>query len=73
LKKLPFWLPKKDNILWYLLFITLFFLSIDFWNWGSSKPLFLGLPFWLFYLLFLTLFLSGVFYMFSKFFWREDK
>jgi len=73
LKNPSFWLPKKNNFLWYLFFIFLFLLSIDFWNWGASKPLFLGLPFWVFYLLFLTLFLSGIFYLFAKFFWREDK
>jgi len=70
---LPFWLPKKKNFVWYLLFIGLFLLSLDFWNWGSSNPLFFGLPFWMWYLLFLTLFLSGAFYLFTWFFWREDE
>lgn len=73
MKELPFWLPKKDNFVWYLFFITIFLLSIDFWNWGESKPVFLGLPFWIWYLFFLTIFLSVLFFIFSKFFWREDE
>jgi hypothetical protein len=72
LKNLPFWFPKKDNFVWYLLFISIFLLSLDFWSWGASEPLFFGLPFWMWYLLFLTLFLSGLFYLFSMFFWREE-
>jgi hypothetical protein len=73
LKNLPFWFPKKDNALWYLFFILLFLLSLDFWNWGQSKPLILGLPFWVYYLIILTLLTSLVFYAFSKFYWRNDK
>ena len=73
LKNLPFWLPKKNNLVWYLLFIGLFLLSLDFWNWGVSTPLFLGLPVWMWYLSVLTLFLSGAFYLFTRFFWREDE
>ena len=73
LKNLPFWLPKKNNFVWFILFIGLFLLSIDFWNWGYDKPLFFGLPFWMWYLFFITLFLSVAFYLFSRFFWREDE
>jgi len=73
LKNLPFWLPKKSNVLWYLLFVGLFLLSLDFWNWGQSKPLILGLPFWVIYLLVLTLSVSLAFYAFSRFTWRNDK
>jgi len=73
LKNLPFWFPKKDNFVWYLLLIIFFLLSLDFWSWGVSEPLFLGLPVWMWYLLILTLSLSGIFYMFTRFFWKEDK
>ncbi|MFA5101705.1 MAG: hypothetical protein WC525_00985 [Candidatus Thermoplasmatota archaeon] len=73
MKDLPFWLPKKNTLIWYLLFIGLFLFSLDFWNWGSSTPLLLGLPFWMWYLFGLTLVLSGAYYAFSRFFWREDE
>ena len=73
LKNLPFWFPKKDNVFWYFLFILLFLFSLDFWGWGQSKPLILGLPLWVYYLLILTLLTSLAFYVFAKYFWREDK
>jgi hypothetical protein len=73
LENLPFWFPKKSNAAWYLLFIILFLLSLDFWGWEQSKPLILGLPIWVYYLLFLTLLTSLAFYIFTKRFWREDE
>lgn len=73
MKNLPFWLPKKSNVLWYLLFVGLFLLSLDFWNWGQSKPFILGLPSWVIYLLVLTLSVSLAFYAFSRFAWRDGK
>jgi hypothetical protein len=72
LKNLPFWFPRKSNAMWYLLFIVLFLFSLDFWGWGQSKPLILGLPLWVYYLLFLTLFTSLAFYIFAKYHWRDD-
>ena len=73
LKKLPFWFPKKDNAIVYILFIALFLLSLDFWGWGQYKPLILGMPLWVYYLLFLTLLTSVAFYLFSKTYWRDDE
>lgn len=73
MSNLPFWFPKKSNAVWYLLFILLFLLSLDFWNWGQSKPMILGLPVWMWYLLILTLLTSLAFYAFVRFVWREDK
>jgi len=73
LKKVPFWFPKKNNVIWYILFIALFAASLDFWGWGQSKPMFLGLPIWMYYLLILTLFTSLAFYVFTKNYWRDDK
>ena len=68
---LPFWFPKKTNVVWYLVFIGLFLLSLDFWWWGQAKPLILGLPFWVVYLFILTLITSLAFYLFSKYYWRD--
>jgi hypothetical protein len=73
LKNLPFWFPTKRNAIWYFLFIFLFILSLDFWNWGESEPFVYGLPLWVYYLLFLTIFTSLFFYLFTKYQWREDK
>lgn len=73
MKKLPFWFPTKRNVIWYFLFVFLFILSLDFWNWGSSDPMLFGLPFWVYYLLFLTLFTSLAFYGFSKYYWSKEK
>ncbi|KYK32013.1 MAG: hypothetical protein AYK22_00190 [Thermoplasmatales archaeon SG8-52-3] len=73
MKNLPFWFPKKKNAFWYLLFVLLFIFSIDFWGWNTSKPMIIGLPLWIYYLLFLTLLTSASFYIFSKFFWRIEK
>ena len=73
MKNLPFWFPRKKNVIWYFVFILLFILSLDFWDWGASKPLFFGLPFWIYYLLFLTLFTSLAFYGFTKYHWSEEK
>ena len=68
---LRFWLPKKTNVIWYLIFIGLFLLSLDFWWWGQTTPLIFGLPFWVVYLLILTLITSLAFYLFSKYYWRD--
>jgi hypothetical protein len=70
--KLPFWFPKKDNFVWYILFIFLFLLSLDFWGWNQEKPMVLGLPIWIYYLIILTLLTSGVFFIFTKFYWSKE-
>jgi len=72
-KNLPFWFPKKSNVVWYVLFIGLFLLSMDFWGWGQSEPLMLGLPIWVVYLLILTLATSVAFYLFSKTCWGDSR
>jgi SSS family solute:Na+ symporter len=46
---------------WTAVFLMLLFLGQDFWNWNRSPRLFLGLPGWVWYFIFLGLFLSGVF------------
>jgi hypothetical protein len=73
LENYPFWLPNKKNAFTYLLFIVLFILSLDFWGWGQSKPLLLGMPLWVYYILILTLITSFIFYLFIKVYWRDDE
>lgn len=46
----PGWL--KDR--YFLLFTLLFILSHDFWAWGATRPLFLGVPYWLSYFVLLS-------------------
>jgi hypothetical protein len=69
---MPFWFPKKDNAVIYIVFTGLLLLSLDFWGWNQSKPFFIGLPFWVYYLLFLTLATSFAFLIFSKYYWEEQ-
>jgi len=66
------WFKNKMKIVYFFIFIILFTLSLDFWGWNQSKPLILGLPFWIYYLLFLTIIISGFFYLITKSIWRED-
>jgi len=70
--KMPFWFPKKDNAIVYLVFIGIFLLSLDFWGWDQSKPMLLGLPLWMYYLIILTLATSFAFLIFSKYYWEGD-
>jgi SSS family solute:Na+ symporter len=45
----------RRNLLSLAVFGGLFFLGIDFWAWGSSTPLFLGFPWWVWYFMILNL------------------
>jgi hypothetical protein len=73
MKNHPFWFPNRNNVIWYMFFIGLFLLSMDFWGWNQSKPLILGLPLWVIYLLILTLASSIIFYLFSKTYWEDSQ
>jgi hypothetical protein len=72
MNSLPFWMPRKKNVIWYLLFILLFLLSLDYWQWNMHNPLIYGLPIWVIYFIILTLFTSISFYIFTKFYWRDN-
>jgi len=62
------------NYVWcFIVFLALFVLSLDFWGWNSASPMFLGLPIWVYYLLFLTLSLSVFFYIIAKNVWRDEQ
>jgi len=63
---------KKMKTLWFLIFAILFLLSIDFWAWNKTEPFIFGLPFWVIYILILTLSLSFFYYLFCRYFWRTD-
>jgi hypothetical protein len=68
---LPDWLDKKTLFI-TLFFIAIFVLSLDFWNWGQATPLIFGLPYWVVYLLILTILTSLCFFLVSKFLWSDD-
>jgi len=67
------WFKDRLKILYFLIFIVLFLLSLDFWGWEKTNPLILGLPFWIYYLLILTLLTSLFFYLVAKNIWKDDK
>lgn len=69
---LPFWMPNKKNYIWYLLFILIFILSLDYWQWNVHNPLFFGLPIWVIYFFTLTILTSFTFYIFSKYYWSDN-
>ena len=46
----PAWLSNR----YVYLFMAIFILGMDFWAWGRTRPLFLGLPAWMFYFVVLS-------------------
>ncbi|MEL6719496.1 MAG: hypothetical protein AAFP82_12335 [Bacteroidota bacterium] len=62
---------KKSGLLWGLVFVLLFLLSQDylFMDW-NNVPKWLGLPSWIAWFAFVHLLFIGVFYFFSKRYWK---
>lgn len=62
-KKNPILFGEKKRLKWkeisrpLSIFSILFFLGIDFWAWGSSKPLLVGFPWWIWYFIILNILL----------------
>ncbi len=56
---------EKKEIRWkkvsrpLFIFSLIFFSGIDFWAWGSSEPLLLGFPWWIWYFIFLNILTMG--------------
>jgi len=73
MKKKHSWLKDQKKILASLICVILFLLSLDYWGWEKSEPLFLGLPIWIYYLFILTLLTSVLFYFITKNIWIEKK
>ena len=64
---LPFWFPEsKRDKLWTVVFITLFALSIDFWNWNSDARIYDWIPIWIIYLIAIQFTLAYSLWRFSK-------
>tara|TARA_B100001094_G_scaffold298611_1_gene322637 strand:+ start:854 stop:1090 length:237 start_codon:yes stop_codon:yes gene_type:complete len=70
---LPFWFPQsKNNKIWTSIFILIFILSIDIWNWNSNTRLFEWLPIWIIYLIVVQFALAYSVWKFSKE-WKIDE
>ncbi|MBN1385165.1 MAG: sodium:solute symporter family protein [Elusimicrobia bacterium] len=63
---------SSKKILWFAVFTILFILSCDFWGWGSAKPLFAGLPWWIWYFFGLNGLLVIAMIVFVKTFWNRE-
>ncbi len=56
-----------------LLFVGLFVLSLDYWTWNRPIELrLLGLPFWVWKFVGLQLLLTLAIAAFAKFYWKND-
>ncbi|MFP4001378.1 MAG: hypothetical protein ACOCTN_07555 [Candidatus Natronoplasma sp.] len=71
-EKVESWL-ERNRIFWALIFGTLFFLSIDFWNWSSDDLMFGFLPYWVFRLVLLQFSLFLFFWLFVKKYWSDQR
>tara|TARA_B100000674_G_C37259680_1_gene653894 strand:- start:154 stop:390 length:237 start_codon:yes stop_codon:yes gene_type:complete len=64
---LPFWFPQsKRNKIWAIIFLSLFTLSIDFWNWNSNNRISDWFPLWVLYLIVVQLTLAYSLLLFSR-------
>jgi len=70
---LPFWFPEsKINQTWFLIFLTLTAISIDWWNWNSSNRINDWIPTWVVYLVTIQFILAYSVWKFSKE-WMKDE
>jgi len=73
MKKKISWFKNKKNIFAFLIFFTIFILSLDFWQWTDNHPFFLGLPLWIYYLIIITLLTSVYYFFITKNIWSDKK
>jgi Na+/proline symporter len=57
---------RKKALYWIPVFSVLFILGNDFWNWGRSPRLLLGLPLWVWYFFALGFLLSSAFKLYLR-------
>jgi SSS family solute:Na+ symporter len=53
-KAFVFYLPDWVKNPYLYLLAGIFFLAMDFWAWGKIQPVFMGIPFWMIYFIFLS-------------------
>ncbi len=62
---------KRKRIMFVAGFVALVIISVDFWNWTSSKPLIMGMPFWVVWDIIVVI-LTGIYYiLFCTYLWRD--
>jgi len=57
---------KRKSLIFVPIFLFIFILGNDFWNWGKAPVLVAGLPLWIWYFIFLGVLLSAVYGIFLK-------
>jgi len=66
----PTWLTHR----YVYVFMGIFILGMDFWAWGCATPMFLGIPAWIFYFVFLSgLQMAGMVLMLRSSSMSDDK
>jgi len=65
---------KMMNNKWfyYIVFFTIFLLSLDYWTSDEIRFGFFNLPYRVYYFIILQFILAAVIYLFSKRFWKES-
>jgi hypothetical protein len=61
----------KKTMPWVLGYALIVLLSLDFWNWGRSQPVILGMPYWVIAFILLNLTLSAYYFLFSRKYWGD--
>lgn len=60
------------NAAWIVSWMVLVLLGLDFFNWGKTPRLILGLPGWLWWNVGLVLLISLVYFILTRFSWEEE-
>jgi len=63
---------KTSNVCWFVSWLVLVILSLDFFNWGRTPRILLGLPGWLWWDIGVVLVIALVFGLLSRFAWGEE-
>ncbi|MEN4011172.1 MAG: hypothetical protein AB1453_07325 [Chloroflexota bacterium] len=64
--------PKQRIGLWLAGWLLIILLSIDFYNWGKTPRLIVGMPDWVWFNMGLVLATSLIYFMLSRVTWRDD-
>ncbi|HMA83211.1 MAG TPA: hypothetical protein VKP59_03185 [Candidatus Thermoplasmatota archaeon] len=67
------WNAFGKQVLISCLFIIIFFLSIDVWNWNKPILGLFGFPLWIWYEIMLTLTLVLAYFAVIRFIWTEEE
>jgi hypothetical protein len=61
----------KKTMPWKVGYVVIVALSLDFWNWGRTEPLILGVPYWVVAFILLNLALSAFYMSFAANAWGD--